>query len=403
MLFSHPRPQIDDEPRFFEAPDSVSDAPRRLRVMFVQTIMPVGGAEMLTVNLIRRLDRARFAPELVCLKERGPLGNELAEVIPVHDRLLSHKYDLGIWRRLARLLRSRKIDAVITVGAGDKMFWGRLAARRAGVPVVVSALHSTGWPDGIGRLNRCLTPITDAFVAVAPSHGRFLVDRERLPEERVAVIPNGVDTECFAPVPDSAAVRCELGLAPTAPVVTIVAALRPEKNHELFLDVARRVSQRLPEARFLIVGDGPRRAALEARAGELGISRAVRFLGTRSDVPRILTVTNVFALTSHNEANPVSVLEAQSVGRPVVSHDVGSVHEAVADAETGFLVPSGNAGLFARRVLQLLCDPLRCQAMGAAARQRVAHNWSVERMVQGYERLIAGLYEKKACGLRRAR
>ena len=94
----------------------------------------------------------------------------------------------------------RQIDAVVTVGAGDKMFWGRLAAYFARVPVIASALHSTGWPDGIGRLNRWLTPITDAFIAVADTHGQFLIDQERLPPEKVFVIPNGVDTSRFVPV-----------------------------------------------------------------------------------------------------------------------------------------------------------------------------------------------------------
>src|SRR5688572_22901172 len=155
---------------------SVSNFGRPFRVMFMLTDMRIGGAETLTANVIRRLDRARFAPELCCLKERGILGDALADEIPVHANLLASKYDLRVGARLVRLLRHRQIDAVVTVGAGDKMFWGRLAAKRAGVPVIISALHSTGWPDGIGRLNRMLTPITDAFIAVAQAHGRFLIE-----------------------------------------------------------------------------------------------------------------------------------------------------------------------------------------------------------------------------------
>ena len=139
-----------------------------LRVMFALTSMPVGGAETLLVNLIRRLDREQFLPELCCLKELGPLGEEMAEEVPTFSQLIGGKTDVRVLGRLAKLLAWRRIDALITVGAGDKMFWGRLAAWRAGVPVVASALHSTGWPDGVGRLNRLLTPITDAFIAVAP-------------------------------------------------------------------------------------------------------------------------------------------------------------------------------------------------------------------------------------------
>jgi glycosyltransferase involved in cell wall biosynthesis len=366
-----------------------------LRVLFVHTSMLVGGAETLTVNLIRRLDRQRFAPELCCLKEAGPLGEMLSAEIPVHHSLLASKYDLRVWPRLTRLLRGRRIDAVVTVGAGDKMFWGRLAARRVGVPAILSALHSTGWPDNINRLNRVLTPITDAFIAVAPSHGRFLVDGKRLPAGKVFVIPNGVDTERFSPAPDVAAVRRELGIGAADPVVGIVAALRPEKNHELFLEMAARVVRPLPSARFLVIGDGPRRESLEQLARQLGIDSNVLFLGSREDVPRLLSAIDVFALTSHNEANPVSILEAMSTGLPVVATDVGSIGEAIADGRTGYLVPPGDAAQLTDRVLELLRDPLRAKTLGAAAREKVVSRWSLDVMVEGYERLIEKIYFSK--------
>ncbi len=368
---------------------------RPLRVMFIQTDMRVGGAEMITANVIRRLDRQRFAPELCCLKDLGTLGESLADEIPVHHNLLAGKYDLRVWPRLTSLLRRRKTDAVVTVGAGDKMFWGRLAARRVGVPVIISALHSTGWPDGVGRLNQMLTPITDSFIAVAESHGRFLAKNLEITEDRVAVISNGVDTDRFAPFPDSAAVRADLGIGPTAPVVGIVAALRPEKNHELFLDVARRVVDVLPMARFVVIGDGPCREAIEQHARKLEIWDHVLMLGSRADVPRLLATLDVFALTSHIEANPVSILEAMSTGRPVVATNVGSIHEAVVEGQTGFLVPAGDADQFARHVLQLLNNPLQRGTMGAAAREAVVRDWSLETMVQGYERLIESIYARK--------
>jgi glycosyltransferase involved in cell wall biosynthesis len=300
-----------------------------------------------------------------------------------------------IWPRLTRLLRQRKIDAVITVGAGDKMFWGRLAGRRVGVPVVLSALHSTGWPDGVGRLNRWLTPITDGFIAVADSHGAHLIHNERFPAAKVTVIPNGVDTQRFSLVPDVLAARRELGIGPADPVVTIVAALRPEKNHELFLSVAQQVSRQLMNAKFLVIGDGPRREPLEQLARELDIADSVHFLGSRSDVPRLLSASDVFALTSHNEANPVSILEAMSVGRPVVTTNVGSIREVVVDGHNGFLVAPGDSEQLTNRIVGLLEDPLRCQEMGAAARETVVAGWSVDNMVRNYERLIATVFAQK--------
>jgi glycosyltransferase involved in cell wall biosynthesis len=367
---------------------------RPLRVMFLTTSMPVGGAETLLVNLVRRLDRARFAPEVVCLKEAGPLGEKLSTELPVYSNLLAGKFDLRVLPRLRRLMKKPQTDAVITVGAGDKMFWGRIAARLAGVPVVASALHSTGWPDGVGKLNRLLTPLTDAFIGVADAHARHLVECEKFPADKVHAIYNGVDCDRFAPR-DATAIRQELGLVADAPVVGILAALRPEKNHEMFLAGAQRIRAQLPQAQFLVIGDGPRRADLEALAESLEVSSAVRFLGSRPDVPELLAACDLVALTSHNEASPVSILEALSSGCPVVATKVGSVHESVVDGETGRLIPPGDLEAFTSASIELLKDsPTRCR-MGAAGRERVQQRWSLDSMVAGYEQLIERIHRAK--------
>ncbi|MBW3598303.1 MAG: glycosyltransferase [Planctomycetes bacterium] len=367
-----------------------------LRVMFIITSMPVGGAETLLVNLIRRMDRERFAPELCCLKELGPLGEELAREVPAHSRLLCCKWDIRVLSRLTRLLTMRRIDAVVTVGAGDKMFWGRLAARRAGLPVVLSAIHSTGWPDGIHWLNRRLTAMTDAFIAVAGPHARHLIDAEGFPPDKVRVIPNGVDVDRFRPRPDVREdVRRELGIPPGAPAVGIVAALRPEKNHELFLRAAAKTAAVHADARFVIVGDGPRRNDLERLGGELGIVDNVHFLGSRSDVPELLAALDVFALTSHNEANPVSILEAMACGLPVVATNVGSVSESVEEGNTGYLTAPGSVEEAAARWSELFSDESLRRSMGQAGRRRVVQGGSLDVMVRGYEDLIREIYDRK--------
>jgi glycosyltransferase involved in cell wall biosynthesis len=366
-----------------------------LRVMFVNTSLEVGGAETLLVNLVRRMDREHFAPEVCCLKEKGELGEMLAAEVPVFSDLLRWKYDLRILGRLARLFRARRIDAVVTVGAGDKMFWGRLAGRRARVPVVVSALHSTGWPDGVGRLNRWLSPLTDMFIAVAGPHGRYLIEREGFPAAKVCVIPNGVDVDRFRPRPADPRLRRQLGVPDDAPVAGILAALRPEKNHAMFLEVAARVRREIPAAHFLVIGDGLERPRLERRAAELAIADCVHFLGTRPDVPELLGLLDVLLLTSLNEANPVSILEGLACGKPVVATRVGSVGETVLDGEVGYLVESGSAEAMARRVAELFRDRPLAAALGTAGRKHVVDHWSVNRMVEGYEDLLSRLYQQK--------
>ncbi len=379
--------------------DLIESSPKRaLNVMFAFTSMPVGGAETLVSNLISRMDPSRFAPQICCLKELGPLGEELAAKFPSTSGVLASKYDLRVVPRLVRHMQGH-IDALVTVGAGDKMFWGRIAARFAGVPVVLSALHSTGWPDGLGRLNRLLTAWTDAFIAVAPDHGRYLIEQEKLPREKVRVIPNGVDTDRFQFAPAApSAMRRELGIPAAAPLCGIIAALRPEKDHGMFLDVARQVREQLPEAHFLVVGDGPQAPEIKSSTVQCGIADHVHFLGTRADIPRILSALNVFVLTSKNEANPVSILEALSVQVPVVATNVGSVPSTVKNGITGFLVEPGDATSMAEHVIKLMHDAPLARALGEAGRQEVVAHWSLDRMVRGYEQLIMEIYQRKQSG-----
>jgi glycosyltransferase involved in cell wall biosynthesis len=369
---------------------------RPIRVMFLITSMPVGGAETLLVNLVRRFDRTRITPMIGCLKEKGVLGQELASEIPVFENLIHHKYDVAVAIRLRKLFREQNLDAVITVGAGDKMFWGRVGAKSARLPVILSALHSTGWPDGVGKLNRMLTGITDGFIACADSHAKYLVENEKFPESKVFMIPNGINTQHF--VADTNA-RCDwrakLGIQPQAPVVGIVAALRPEKNHDLFLQSAQLTLKTVPAAQFVIAGDGPQRSRLEALAQTLGIASQVHFIGSTADIPGVLSMIDVFSLTSHNEAKPVSILEALSCQRPVAATAVGSVNESVIEGVTGYLVPPGDENQMAQRWVELLTNDSLRQQMGDDGRNHVIEHSSLDSMTDGYMELVESVYYAK--------
>lgn len=367
-----------------------------LRTVFMLTSMPVGGAETLLVNMVRRFRPDRIEPLIACTKEPGQLGELLSFDFPVSSNWLFNKYDFTIVPRLASYFRRERIDALVTVGAGDKMFWGRLAASVAKLPVICSALHSTGWPDGVGRLNRLLTPWTDRYIAVAKSHGSFLVDRERFPHSKVAIIPNGVDTDLFRFHANArVAVRKELGLPEAARLVGIVAALRPEKNHHLFLDVALKISQRFPTTYFMIIGEGPERHRIEQKIEQSSLQKKVFLLGNRQDIPRLVASMDVFALTSHNEASPVSILEALSSSIPVVSTRVGSVSETVMDDWNGFTVEPGDTEAFVTKVSTLLQHPDLAVSFGSNGRDHVVSRYSIDTMVKGYEELIASVYWSK--------
>ena len=369
-----------------------------LRVMFVHTEVVVGGAETLLLEIIRKMDRTRFEPELCCLQQLAELGEVIAKEIPTHVGLLEHKFDYKVLGRLKKLLQEREIDAVVTIGTGgDRMFWGRLGAWRAGVPVILSALHATGYPMKVERMNRMLAPITDGFIGCASTHSKFLVSGEGCPANKVFTVWNGVDVDRFC-LRDQAEMRARLDIPEGIPVGGIVAALRPEKQHVMLVESWAQVVKQLPEALLVVVGDGIERAAIEAKTAELGLENNVRLLGTRHDVPECLSAMDVKVLSSKMEANPASTLEANACGLPVVVPDVGSLPDTVIQGETGLLVKPNDPTALANGIVDILSRPDRGRSMGQAAHQLVCDRFSVEVMVGGYECLIDGIYRAAAKG-----
>ena len=367
-----------------------------LRVMFVHTEVVVGGAETLLLEIIRKMDRGRFEPELCCLKQLAELGEVIAKEIPTHVGLLEHKFDYKVLGRLKRLFQEREVDAVVTIGTGgDRMFWGRLGAWRAGVPVVLSALHATGYPMKVERMNRMLAPITDGFIGCASTHSKFLVSGEGCPEQKVFTVWNGVDVDRFRPH-DQAEMRSRLDIPADVPVAGIVAALRPEKQHVMLVEAWAQVVEKLPNAVLVVVGDGVERSAIESKAAELGLTNNLRMLGTRHDVPECLSAMDVKVLSSRMEANPASTLEANACGLPVVAPNVGSLPDTVVQDKTGLLVEPNDPEALANGIVEILSLEDRGRAMGRAALELVRNRFSVEVMVGGYECLIDGVY-RAAC------
>ena len=321
----------------------------------------------------------------------------LASELPVHCRLLDRKWDVRVLGRLRTLLRNRRVDAVITVGAGDKMFWGRSAAKLEGVPVICSALHSTGWPDEVGRMNRWLTPITDAFIACAtssrpvPRRAGAVSGTEgaRHPERsRHRTIPTarGLPSDAL----------CGIRFRPRHRWSPSWRRCGPEKNHELFLNAAAQV-RRLPNRTSSSSATGPCARSSKPKRPPCSSPRTRRFLGNRSEIENILAAADLFTLTSHNEANPVSILEALACGLPVVAPRVGSIPESVREGETGMLVQAGDCDATAEAWLQLLTNATQRLRFGASGRDLVVRHFSLERMVGGYEDLLLEIYQSK-CG-----
>ena len=205
------------------------------------------------------------------------------------------------------------------------------------------------------------------------------------------LIPNGVPTTEYAPDPDARAQwRQAHGIEPHATVLVHVGRFAPPKNHALLVEAFAQVRSDAP-LYLLLVGAGELEDAVREQVAGLGLQGRVRFLGVRADVADILRASDMFVLSSRWEGNPLSVMEAMAAGLPVVSTAVGGVPELVRDRETGLLVPSEDAGALTRAVQALVDDPVRRQAMGAAARQHAVAHFDIRHTVRGYEQLYERL------------
>ena len=376
-----------------------------IRTAFVVPDLHVGGAERHLVTLLTRIDREKFSPLVICIGEEGAFFEELVNAGIPAKALHRSKLDAAkALRELVREMRLQHTDVVVVRGYNAEAL-GRLAARIANVPNTILWAHNMGDVEPHGRLrtaaDRFLDRWTTNYFGVADAQRRALVNRFHYPDRKIRILHNGVDPAEFTDVKDSQC-RAEFGFAATDQVVGIVAALRPEKDHETFLRAARLVVDIRPNTRFLVVGDGPGRPQLEALCGHLGIDSNVVFLGARQDVALILRAMDVFVLSSRTECFPISVLEAMATGLPVVCTEVGGIPEIVIDGVTGFLVPGGDSRGLADRLLEVLSDPAIANRMGSAARERVEAEFDLAQSVRVAEQAIADTVRFGGEGMTRA-
>lgn len=269
-----------------------------------------------------------------------------------------------------------------------------LAARRRGVAVVWQIVDA-GSPV---LLRRCVMALVRRYADAVMFDGEALISahgsRESLQMPHFVYFPP-VDTERFAPSGGwRSEVREELGIMADAPVVGTVSHLTPLKRIEDFLAAATRIAASKPEAHFVVVGSAPESHAaygerLRRQAAELGLPQPVVFAGPRDDVERWYAAMDVHLITSRSEGTTTTALEAQACGVPVVSTDVGAVHEVVDDGTTGLLVPPGSVDAIAAATLGLLDDPERREEMGRAGRAAAVARFGIETAAE----LRARVYE----------
>jgi glycosyltransferase involved in cell wall biosynthesis len=335
-----------------------------------------GGSEEAALHLMASLDRERWAPVLLHHPEPGiqrladeaaglgirarvvprPAGNRIAGVIP-------------LWRAL-RAERPAILHAHLSWPFACKS--GVRAAWLARVPAIVGTAQLYLAPAG-GRRPPLVLGLYRRIIAVSEEVKRRYAAELRVPARTLVVVRNAIRVPPAAPM-RNAALRAALVDGRPDFMVLTPARLHPQKGHTYLLQAAAQV----PDATFVLAGDGPLRAELEAEARDLGVAGRCVFLGQRADVPALLAAADLFVLPSLFEGLPVSVLEAMAAERPVVATAIGGTDEAITSEESGLLVPPKDPAALASAIRRLQADPPFARRLAAAARARVEREFSSE-------------------------
>lgn len=365
--------------------------PRPVRVLHLLPQLRLGGMEKGVVKLLNGLAPERIVSS-VCSFDgtTDSILNSLNRIVrvdvlgrrPGNDPLL-------VWR-LVRLLVRQRPDVVHSHSWGT-LCEGYVASRLTRIRHFVHSEHGTmDLRPRNRRVQRWIWRRADRVLSVSSNLADRMARELGFPRDRVQVILNGADLEQFGAMPRAAA-RRSLGISDTEFVIGTVGRLVPVKDHETLLAILVNLKSAGIKCLGVVVGDGPLRSALEARARALDLDVSVRFLGNRSDVPCILSALDVFLLTSLSEGLPNSVLEAMASGLPVVSTHVGGVDELVEDGETGLLAPPKAHHMLAVAVSRLACDSALRRRMGAKGQKKARTQFGSQRMLDQYERFYLEL------------
>jgi glycosyltransferase involved in cell wall biosynthesis len=267
-------------------------------------------------------------------------------------------------------------------------------ARLGGAPVVIASIRDCGdilkpWQRW---LQKVVCRLADCVLVNADAIRETLITQGYRPEN-IAVIRNAIAQPQAATIAAGAGIREELGLTPSAPLVMVLSRLNRMKGVEYFLEAATTVAAKLPQTRFLIVGDGANRQELQNRASALGLDGKIVFTGFRTDVPRLLSEVSLSVLPSLSEGLSNTLLESMAAGVPVVATWVGGNPEIIEDGVSGLLVPPRDSATLANAMITVLENPGLASGFGAAGRRRIAQVFSLERSVGEIELLYQSLVE----------
>lgn len=360
-----------------------------IRILFVSTSTTLGGAEKTLYSLATLVDPKAFqVAGVVSLKPPGPYARRLAgQGVTTHTLDLRGRASFKTVHALARIIEGHRPDVVHAL-MYQAIQLSRLAKRRTSVPfkLVSSPRVSYRTRSALTLLiDRLLKGADDLLIAECAASRDYLVKKLGYDARKVQVLYNGVDLAQW-PVSklDRQKKRLELRLAGSDILVGAVGRLDGQKGHSVLIEAVSKLKTRYP-VRCVIIGEGPKRAALEAQVRRLALEKHVWLLGERDDVTEWLSSFDLFALPSLWEGLPNALLEAMALGLPVAASAVDGVPELIQDGQNGALVPPRDPVALAKKLAELASDPALRSRLGSAAKITVAERFSLPQMLSAYE------------------
>lgn len=358
-----------------------------MKILHVVHGLSRGGLENGVVNLLNRLPEDQFEQAVCCLDRRGEMAELVRDGIPicVLDR---QRHDVRLPLRLSRLMADWGPD-IVHCRNWNSWFDTVIAhALTPGRRKLVWSFHGFSDQDDFPRrrqvISRWLARRTDGLAAVCRDAAVRFAGKSGMSPERFEILYNGVDTHRFKPSASRAERRMALGLAADALVILTVANFSPVKDQAALLEAVARLPPARAPRRFLLLGDGPLRGALQAQVAALGLQDQVSMPGSTGRVAEYLAVADFFVLPSRLEGMSNAILEAMASGLPVIARAVGGNTELVVDGETGFLCRVDDVAHLAQALGRLVADPALRQRMAHAARLRAESIFSMDRMMSAY-------------------
>ncbi len=372
----------------------------RTRVVMLIDALGLGGAERLLAIYLQHFDTTRFDLRVCAMqiREGNPIAANIRQLgIPVDLVPLPRLTDPRGLPRLLRYLRRQQTELLHTqLEFADTV--GSIAARMLKIPTVTT-LHTFDAPSkgsrAYWRLQLrwwVLQHFCNRIIAVSEGTRQHHIQMGNLAPNRVITLYNGIDLSNFARCDETErrAKRKILGIPPNARVLITVAVLRKPKGLQYLIKALPTILEAVPDAYYLIVGDGEHKDTLKTLAQTYGVTERVIFTGVRNDIPDLLAISDLFVLPTLGEALPTVLAEAMAAQKPIVVSNVGGVPEMVEHGLNGLLVPPAEPASLAEACIQLLQDPDQAQALARAGRKIVEERFNIQKQVQ----LLGNLYQE---------